>query len=395
MKILLIAGQFYPDLAGSGTATHYIANDLARRGHDVTVYVDSKNTYYEFNPHPNFTLEFIPDFKAFMTGGAGFKAPTEAIHSLLDKHSFDVIHVFSYMPMLLLSLMKSRITTPTFFTFWNAPDPGRRALGLYESPELDLQLARQIINMKTYSEMILGSRCSYESALDLGADPVTTSYAYHGIDMKKFLQDMHTNHVNIASYFDESFTDADTVITLPGRITARKGVFEAVRALATVRKQHDVKLLLTGTGSPIDTSAVAAVTSLAEQLHVRDSLHISTRMISQEHMPSLYARSALVIVPSYFEGLGFTAIEALTAARPLITTDVAGLNEVGVNDVNCRMIPAKNTDALAEAVSELLINKAKAARLAQNGPSSVKKFDMGLFVDYIEKTYRATTTEVT
>lgn len=43
MKILILAGQFYPDLAGSGIATCLIARFMAERGHNVTVCVDEDN----------------------------------------------------------------------------------------------------------------------------------------------------------------------------------------------------------------------------------------------------------------------------------------------------------------------------------------------------------------
>lgn len=385
MKILIIAGQFYPDLAGSGIATHYIAQNLAARGHAVTVCVDATNEYLNINPNPSFNIEFIPDFKLFMAGKAGFKVSAEALYEVVGRQRPDVIHVYSYMPMLLLSLMPKVKSAQVFFTFWNAPNKGERALGLYQSSALDLQLAREIIAMDGYDRMILGSKCSFESALDLGANSSRTSFAYHGIDMSQFLRDMESHSTDLDDYF--AISSDDIVVTLPGRITARKGVFEAVRALAIVRRTHDVKLLLTSTGGKEDEQTIQELTKLAAKLGVRDALVFSDKMLPREVMPALYKRSNVVIAPSYYEGLGFTAIEALVASRPLVATNVPGLDEIGQDDLNCLMIPPKDEKSLAAAILRLLEDSNLAHRLSSEGPRTVRKFDMNLFVDYLEKEY--------
>lgn len=116
MKILILAGQFYPDLAGSGIATCLIARFMAERGHNVTVCVDEDNQYLsEVNGHPDFKIIHIPEYKDFMTGLAGFGKPARAIAKELRKN-YDVVHVYSYMPMLLLSTLGDIIgDTKVFF----------------------------------------------------------------------------------------------------------------------------------------------------------------------------------------------------------------------------------------------------------------------------------------
>lgn len=86
MKILILAGQFYPDLAGSGIATCLIARFMAERGHNVTVCVDEDNRYLsEVNGHPDFKIIHIPEYKDFMTGLADFGKPARAIAKELRK----------------------------------------------------------------------------------------------------------------------------------------------------------------------------------------------------------------------------------------------------------------------------------------------------------------------
>lgn len=189
-KIILLAGSFYPKISGSATATYLIAKDLSKRGHDITVVVDEGNKQLLKNEDLPFNVEYINSYIDFALGNVGFRDVTIQLHNLLKKSNFDILHTFSYMPMFLFSLMRDLYEFPVIFTFWNTPYKKQRAFGLYKEPELDLQLAKNIIQMQKYDKLILGSKCSYESALFLGADPKITNFTYHGIDIDEFNTDL-------------------------------------------------------------------------------------------------------------------------------------------------------------------------------------------------------------
>jgi len=52
-------------------------------------------------------------------------------------------------------------------------------------------------------------------------------------------------------------------------------------------------------------------------------------------MGALYKSVNISIIPSYHEGLGFTAIESLAASLPTIVSNTSGLDEIGINGYNC------------------------------------------------------------
>ena len=111
-------------------------------------------------------------------------------------------------------------------------------------------------------------------------------------------------------------------------------------------------------------------------------------MVDQIDMPSLYRSSSVVITPSHYEGLGFTAVESLAAGRPTVMTNVCGLNEIGINNYNCLMVPMKDEMSLAQAIRKLIEEKSLSEKISKNGPGSVSRFDISLFVDYCMKEYR-------
>jgi glycosyltransferase involved in cell wall biosynthesis len=69
-------------------------------------------------------------------------------------------------------------------------------------------------------------------------------------------------------------------------------------------------------------------------------------------LPSLYAGAAATIYPSWYEGFGLPALEALAAGSPLVTSKAPALVEVagGVS----RQADASDSAALAEALDQAL-----------------------------------------
>jgi glycosyltransferase involved in cell wall biosynthesis len=70
-----------------------------------------------------------------------------------------------------------------------------------------------------------------------------------------------------------------------------------------------------------------------------------------------YARAAVVIMPSRFEGLGMVALEAQSAGTPVVGYDVDGLRDAvrggGV------LVPSGDVAALRAAVADLLEDPAR------------------------------------
>ncbi len=70
----------------------------------------------------------------------------------------------------------------------------------------------------------------------------------------------------------------------------------------------------------------------------------------QSDMKSFYAMADCVILPSYHEGMSNVLLEAAASGRPLITSDIPGCREAVENDVSGYLCPARDADALYEAM---------------------------------------------
>ena len=71
-------------------------------------------------------------------------------------------------------------------------------------------------------------------------------------------------------------------------------------------------------------------------------------------MPAVLARSALVCLPSYHEGLPKVLLEAAACARPIVATDIPGCREIAHPGQNALLVPVGEAQALADAIRTLL-----------------------------------------
>ena len=67
-------------------------------------------------------------------------------------------------------------------------------------------------------------------------------------------------------------------------------------------------------------------------------------------MPDVMRESHIFALPSYREGLPTAVVEAAACGRPVVATDVPGCREVVIDGENGFLVPAKNPQALAEAL---------------------------------------------
>ena len=88
------------------------------------------------------------------------------------------------------------------------------------------------------------------------------------------------------------------------------------------------------------------------------------------------------VLPSYREGLPRSALEAMSVGRAIITTDVPGCRSIVENNVNGKLIPARDASAL-ETAMEFYIQKKKFIRMHGHNsrPLVEQRFANSIIVD--------------
>ena len=108
----------------------------------------------------------------------------------------------------------------------------------------------------------------------------------------------------------------------------------------------------------------------------------------REDIPDLLANCDLFVLPSLYEGLPLSILEAMAAGKPVIASAIGGNNEVILHGENGLLVPKADPAALAAAIRAVLSDGALAGRLAEGGKSRVQRdFSVEAMVESVSQVY--------
>ena len=93
----------------------------------------------------------------------------------------------------------------------------------------------------------------------------------------------------------------------------------------------------------------------------------------RDEMSQTLASAAIVVLPSYREGLPKVLLEAAACGKPLIATDVPGCRDIVTHGVNGLLVPARDSAALAAAIDTLLRDSSRRATMGVAGREAVTR----------------------
>lgn len=162
-------------------------------------------------------------------------------------------------------------------------------------------------------------------------------------------------------------------VVMASRLLRDKGVVEFVGAARQVATQRpNVRWVLAGS---IDLGNPASLTEAELAAWRQEGI---VQCVGEQHdIASLYAESSMVVLPSYREGLPKSLIEAAACARAVVTTDVPGCRDAITPDVTGLLVPARDANALADAILCLIDDAGLRQRMGQAGRQlAEREFDI-------------------
>ncbi|MDP3275074.1 MAG: glycosyltransferase family 4 protein [Deltaproteobacteria bacterium] len=138
------------------------------------------------------------------------------------------------------------------------------------------------------------------------------------------------------------------VVGFIGRLVRDKGVCELAQAWATVREAcPDAVLLVVGPYEPRDPVPAAIRAQLESDPRVRMTGH-------RKDIPQLHAAMDVLALPTYREGFPNVLLEAGAMERPVVSTRVTGCIDAVRDGVTGLLVPARDSAALADALTRYL-----------------------------------------
>lgn len=152
------------------------------------------------------------------------------------------------------------------------------------------------------------------------------------------------------------FGEADLVLGTVSRVTALKGVEDALRAVDGLREEFpSVRYLVVGDGDGLESCR-----KLASERGIQDRVVFAGY---QQDVGAFLPAMDVFVFPTLKEAMGIALVEAMAAGLPCVATDVGGIPEV-VTPETGRLVPSRDPSAIQRETAALLRDADLRARMS-------------------------------
>ena len=235
--------------------------------------------------------------------------------------------------------------------------------------------------------LIYISRAVAENYITQGISPVRGTIVHLGVDLSEFSQAFDT--ASVRSEF--CWTVHECLVGVVGRLDWWKGHEYFLEAMAEVARQiPDLRGLIVGEREHTlrNQEYFRKLQSLTKSLGLEDKV-IFTGFRSD--VARLMSALDVVILPSSSpEPFGLVVIEGMAAGKPVVATAAGGVLDIIEHGVNGLLVPCKDAEAMAQAISWLLSNREEAEQIGRAARQRVaQKFTVSHHVAAVQSVYDA------
>jgi glycosyltransferase involved in cell wall biosynthesis len=210
---------------------------------------------------------------------------------------------------------------------------------------------------------------------------VATSYMRDELLRNGFAYDhieVHAPVPRLARFADSPSFSSHNLIVFSGQIIRGKGVDVLLESLARVKAPFEC--VIVGDGSQR-----AECERLSRRLGLEDRVHFEG-FVPQARIAEHYRDASLAVMSSLWpEPFGAVGLEAMRCGLPVVAFDAGGISEWLLDGVNGFLVPWMDRDAFAARVESLLVDKALARKLGENGRQLAdERFNLESYIDGLE-----------
>jgi glycosyltransferase involved in cell wall biosynthesis len=165
--------------------------------------------------------------------------------------------------------------------------------------------------------------------------------------------------VDLSTISPRPLPEGETVILMPCRMLADKGVGEFIDAARILRARGSkARLILLGDPDPANPASysVANLTAISDEGVVEWRPHTND-------IASALAAAHIVALPSYREGFPKTLVDAAAAGRATVTTNVPGCRDAIIDGETGLLCEVRNAGSLANRLEQLIRDPAAVRRM--------------------------------
>lgn len=368
MKIGIVC---YPTFGGSGVLATELGKALAEKGHMVHFITYQQpvrlsgfftNIFYHEVRVPHYPLFDYPPYETTLAS---------TMVDVVLNNDLDLLHVHYAIPHASAAYMAKQILKKK----------GKDIPVITTLHGTDITLVGKD---KTFEPVVTFS--INESDAITAVSNNLRKETYHSFDIEKEIEVIH-NFVDVQR-FDKKPLDAFRKVLAPNgeRIIAHasnfrkvKRVNDIIRIFANINKVVPSKLLMVGDG-PDRPGAE----ELCRELGICDDVRFLGK---QQEMEEILAISDMFMLTSEYESFGLSALEAMAAGVPVLSTNAGGIPEINIHGETGFMANIGDIEELSRLGIELLKDDELLQYCKQKAKEQAAKFDIHHIVPLYEELY--------
>jgi len=372
MRILILTESFLPKIGGAEIAVHNLAKGLVSSGHDVLV-VCPRNG--ENCLHHNYVLRRYPVLRGLYRTGLIDCWVSLWLYKIIKQWRPEIIHAHFAWPSGFAAMrIKTLFKLPVVITSHGAdiqkrPDIG---YGLRLNPRLDKKIRFALLNA--------------DFLVAISSD-IHHEYVKIGVDQKRIADIPNCIDWALLSQVDNSARErlgmpSDQIVLLAiGRNHPIKGFADLIQIIGALSKKHpEMICLIVGKDVP-DLDHL--LNQIGAESHVRlfdQVLPVGIEFEDPEiklpgRLVTFLKAADIYVMPSLLEGLPVAAIEAMAAGLPVVATRTSGIEDLIQHGINGFLIPLGDREALAESLSQLILNSQLRDRMGKASRQIAAAYD--------------------
>lgn len=370
LRVCMITEDFPPVCAGVGHYVHALANELMRRGHELTVITRGSWRSTTRTNYGNLTVYHVRFFPLYP-----FHVQPHGIfvNQLLGRlqNNLDIIHIHGPMAPSINTVLPTVLTqhgtarasigylrTLDFFSV------GAKAFSwMYEA--LDRAAVKSVNCVSAVSEACADELIKHCNAKDV-------QIIGNGVDTEFF-----------TPIGESVVRRKQPIVAYVGLLNSRKGLPDLVNGMSKViRDIPEAHLVLAGAG-PMEVYLRRQV----RELGLQDCVSF-VGYLDREGVRTLYREADVMVLPSYHEGLPNVVLESMASGTPIVATRIPGTIEAVEHGQVGLLVEPHEPEQISQAIMKLLGDDAlrremsiEARRRAQN------EFDWRVVADRVECIY--------
>lgn len=349
MHVAQVISTQLPPEEGIGYYVYNLSQQLLDHGHRVTVLTRGGLTTerLKYDGIEILRLPFVPAYPVHVDVHGKFV--DRALASM--EEDLDVVHLHSPLPPAVDTPLPTVATVHTSVVE-DAKEMQEGRLG-----EVYYKLLARVT-----SRRIIQRQCDAADRVTTVAHSVADELdEYYGVDDAL----VFGNAVDIDEFdADAPAADGDYVLYV-GRFHHRKGIADLLDAAAEVLDAHDVEFRFVGKG-PLE----GKMHDRAADLGIADRTEFLGH-VDRERLVALFRGATVFALPSHYEGLPTTMLEAMAAGAPVVATRVSGVPDVVDDGENGLLVPSREPSRLADGIGRLLADPDLRDRLSTAGRRTI------------------------